>query len=106
MGETRWGRRDFLRISAQATGVLSLSQPADVLAAPQGKWDATQPAGTPCESPQSFNGTYEGTRLSQIALRTANRLWRWFFRRHPLPNPIASGLNCCVDITIIIHEVN
>jgi hypothetical protein len=67
MSDTRWGRSDFIRLSAQAGGVLSLGQAADVLAARQGKLEATQPSGAPCESPHSFNGIYEGMRLSQIA---------------------------------------
>jgi uncharacterized protein (DUF608 family) len=66
MNNAEWGRRDFMRLSALAGGALSLGQATDVVAARQGNVDTTQPCGTPSES-HSFNGTYQDTRLSQIA---------------------------------------
>jgi uncharacterized protein (DUF608 family) len=64
---THWGRRDFIRLSARAAGALSLGKAANSLGEQPGQLNLTQPSDAPSESPHSFNGTYEGTRLGQIA---------------------------------------
>ena len=44
MSEPRWGRRDFLRLSAQAGGMLGLSQIMDAVAAPRGQHHSAKAA--------------------------------------------------------------
>jgi uncharacterized protein (DUF608 family) len=67
MGETRWGRRDFMRLGAQGASALSLGQAADVLGFQQAQSDTTPPSVAMSNVAQSFNGNYEGERLAQVA---------------------------------------
>lgn len=68
MSDSRYGRRDFLRLTAQAGGILGLG---DTTLASAGRQPITAEAncsqGISSESGHSFNGIYRGAALDQIA---------------------------------------
>lgn len=68
--DTRWRRRDLIRLAAQTAGILSLGQPENVLGKEQTSSDAKQPCtgSNPYQSRRPLHGpTYEGEHLSHIA---------------------------------------
>ncbi len=67
MSNGRWGRRDFIRLGAQTGGMLGLGPAADALAMGSDKSDAQPACAASAEPARSFNSTYQGARLNQIA---------------------------------------
>ena len=67
MSDAGWGRRDFLRLSAQAAGALSLGEAENGPARQQVESGTTQVSDPSSDLHRLFNGAYEGRRLSHIA---------------------------------------
>lgn len=66
MSDLRWGRRDFLCLSAQVSGVLGLGSAAGAVGMEQPKMAAAHEP-MPSRNLHSFNGSYQGSALGQIA---------------------------------------
>jgi uncharacterized protein (DUF608 family) len=68
MSDSRWGRRDFLRLSTQAAGVVGLGYGVNSAAAPAVEGAAAKQPSAACDDySRKFNQPYEGTHLDQIA---------------------------------------